>query len=63
MKQEMNLTDLQLLHQEKIRKSNKYSALDSVMGIGPITKALLKEFKSLKGIKEASKDDLMTIKI
>ncbi len=48
---------------KKIRKSNKYSALDSIKGIGPITKkALLKEFKSLKGIKEASKDDLMTIK-
>ena len=32
-------------------------------GIGPITKkALLKEFKSLKAIREASKDDLMTIK-
>ena len=48
---------------KKIRKSNKYSALDSIMGIGPVTKkALLKRFKSLKGIKEASKDDLMTIK-
>ena len=48
---------------KKIRKSNKYSALDSVKGIGPVTKkALLKRFKSLKGIKEASKDDLMTIK-
>jgi excinuclease ABC subunit C len=48
---------------KKIRKSNKYSILDSVKGIGPTTKkALLKEFKSLKGIKEASKDDLMTIK-
>ena len=60
----MNLIDLQLLHQEKkIRKSNKYSALDSVMGIGPVTKkALLKKFKSVKGIKEASKSDLMTIK-
>ena len=41
----MNLIDLQLLHQEKkIRKSNKYSALDSIMGIGPVTKkALLKK--------------------
>ena len=48
---------------KKIRKSNKYSALDSVKGIGPITKkALLKKFKSLKGIKKASKGDLMTIK-
>jgi len=48
---------------KKIRKSNKYSSLDSVRGIGPITKkALLKKFKSLKGVKEASKDDLMTIK-
>ena len=52
------------MHQEKkYEKSNKYSVLDSVKGIGPVTKkALLKEFKSLKGIKEASKDDLMTIK-
>ena len=34
------------------------------MGIVPVTKkALLKKFKSLKAIiKEASKDDLMTIK-
>jgi excinuclease ABC subunit C len=48
---------------KKIRKKNKYSALDSVKGIGPITKkALLKKFKSLKGIKKASKGDLMTIK-
>jgi len=48
---------------KKIRKSNKYSALDSVRGIGPITKrSLLKKFKSLKGIKEASKPELMTIK-
>ena len=37
--------------------------MDSVKGIGPITKkALLKKFKSLKGIKKASKVDLMTIK-
>ena len=48
---------------KKISKTNKYSALDSVRGIGPITKkALLKKFKSLKAIKKASKDDLMTIK-
>jgi len=48
---------------KKIRKSNKYSALDSVRGIGPIIKrSLLKKFKSLKGIKEASKSELMTIK-
>ena len=48
---------------KRIRKTNKYSALDSVKGIGPITKkALLKKFKSLKAIKEASKEDLMTIK-
>ena len=37
--------------------------MDSVRGIGPITKkALLKKFKSLKAIKKASKDDSMTIK-
>ena len=48
---------------KKIRKTNKYSSLDSVRGIGPITKkALLKKFRGLKGIKEATKDDLMTIK-
>ena len=48
---------------KKIRKINKYSSLDSVKGIGPITKkALLKKFKSLKAMKKASKDDLMTIK-
>ena len=48
---------------KKIRRSNKYSALDSIRGIGPITKkALLKEFKSLKAIKNASMHDLMTIK-
>ena len=48
---------------KKIRRINKYSSLDSVKGIGPITKkALLKKFKSLKAMKKASKDDLMTIK-
>ena len=48
---------------KKMRKSNKFSSLDSVRGIGPITKrALLKKFKSLKGIKDASKSELMTIK-
>ena len=48
---------------KKMRKSNKYSSLDSVRGIGPITKrALLKKFKSLKAIKDASKSELMTIK-
>ena len=46
-----------------MRKSNKYSTLDLVKGIGPVTKkALLKKFKSLKAIKQASKEDLMTIK-
>ena len=35
------------------------SALDSIPGIGEkTTKALLNEFKSLKGIKEASFEDL-----
>tara|TARA_B100001093_G_C26278304_1_gene779967 strand:- start:46 stop:636 length:591 start_codon:yes stop_codon:yes gene_type:complete len=48
---------------KKIRKINKYSVLDSIKGIGPVTKkTLLKKFKSLKAIKEASTFDLMTIK-
>ena len=48
---------------KKIRKTNKYSALDKVKGIGPITKKkLLKKFKSLKKIKEASNEELMTLK-
>ena len=48
---------------KKIRKTNKYSALDKVKGIGPITKKkLLKKFKSLKKIKEASNEELMTVK-
>ena len=48
---------------KKIRQTNKYSALDKVKGIGPITKKkLLKKFKSLKKIKEASNEELMTLK-
>ena len=48
---------------KKIRKTNKYSALDKVKGIGPITKKkLLKKFKSLKKIKGASNEELMTLK-
>ena len=59
----MNRIDLPLRHQEKKRKTNKYSALDKVKGIGPITKKkLLKKFKSLKKIKEASNEELMTLK-
>ena len=47
----------------KNQLSYKYSALDKVKGIGPITKKkLLKKFKSLKKIKEASNEELMTLK-
>ena len=46
---------------KKIRKTNNYSILDSIKGIGPVTKKnLLRKFKSLKAIKEASIGELMT---
>ena len=48
---------------KKIRKTNIYSILDSIKGIGPVTKKnLLRKFKSLKAIKEASIGELMTLK-
>ena len=48
---------------KKIRKTNNYSILDSIKGIGPVTKKnLLRKFKSLKAIKEASIGELMTLK-
>ena len=48
---------------KKINKSNKLSALDEIKGIGPATKkSLLRKFKSLKNIKAASVDELMTLK-
>ena len=47
---------------KKIRGVNK-SFLDDIFGIGPITKSkLLKKFKSIKGIKNSSIEELMTIK-
>jgi excinuclease ABC subunit C len=46
-------------HRRKRSKGTLVSALDSIPGIGEkTTKALLNEFKSLKGIKEASFEDL-----
>lgn len=46
-------------HRSKRSKGALVSALDSIPGIGEkTTKALLNEFKSLKGIKEASFEDL-----
>lgn len=48
---------------KKISKLNKLSSLDKIKGIGPITKKnLLRKFKSLKNIKAASVDELMTLK-
>ena len=46
----------------KKRKSVKKSFLDDIKGIGPKTKSrLLKKFKSIKSIKTATVDELMTI--
>ena len=48
---------------KKLMKKNKYSSLDKVRGVGPVTKTqLLKKYKSLKNIKNAPIEDLMTIK-
>ncbi len=48
---------------KKKRKTISKSELDSINGIGPVLKKrLLKKFKSLKNIKEASLVDLMTVK-
>ena len=48
---------------KKKRKTISKSELDSINGIGPVLKKrLLKKFKSLKNIKEASSVDLMTVK-
>ena len=47
---------------KKKRKTISKSELDSINGIGPVLKKrLLKKFKSLKNIKEASSVDLMTV--
>ncbi|MBQ9641404.1 MAG: excinuclease ABC subunit UvrC [Bacteroidaceae bacterium] len=49
-------------HREKRSKSQTKSELDSIKGIGPASKKLLlKEFKSLKRIKEASTEDLAKV--
>jgi len=48
-------------HQKLRSKGNIASALDSVPGIGPKRKkALLKRFGSVKGIKEATQEELLT---
>ena len=48
---------------KKIRKFVTKSELDNVDGIGKILKArLLKKFKSIKNIKTAPKNELMTVK-
>jgi len=49
-------------HREKRSKHQIKSALDDIRGIGPATKAaLLKHFKSVKRIKEASPDELAAV--
>ncbi len=50
-------------HRNRRSKAGLASTLDAVPGIGPIKrKKLLARFGSLEGIKEASMEDLMTIK-
>ena len=49
-------------HRKQRSKGQVHSALDDVPGIGPATRtALLKQFKSLKRIREASEQDLATV--
>jgi excinuclease ABC subunit C len=49
-------------HQRLRHKESIISALDSIPGIGPKRKkALLKKFGSMRGIKEASTDELATV--
>lgn len=49
-------------HRDKRSKSQVQSELDTIAGIGPKTKeALLKHFKSIKRIKEASADELSSL--
>ncbi|MDO4497317.1 MAG: excinuclease ABC subunit UvrC [Bacteroidales bacterium] len=49
-------------HRDKRSKSQVHSELDDIKGIGPKTKQdLLKSFKSIKRIREASFDDLVTV--
>lgn len=50
-------------HQRLRQKEGMISALDTILGVGPKRKkALLKKFGSLQGIKEASADELATVK-
>ncbi|MBP5716449.1 MAG: excinuclease ABC subunit C [Bacteroidales bacterium] len=49
-------------HRQKRSKSQVHSELDDIKGIGPKTKQdLLREFKSLKRIREASANDLAAV--
>ena len=49
-------------HRQQRGKSQLHSVLDEISGVGPKTKELLlKHFKSLKRIREASLDDLVAI--
>ena len=49
-------------HRKQRSKGQVHSALDDVPGIGPATRtALLKQFKSLKRIREASEQDLAAV--
>ena len=49
-------------HRKQRGKSQIHSALDDIAGVGPKTKELLlKQFKSLKRVREASADDLAMV--
>ena len=49
-------------HRDKRSKHALHSELDDIKGIGPKTKdALLKAFKSVKRMKEASREDLIKV--
>lgn len=49
-------------HRDKRSKSALHSALDDIKGIGPATRnALLKHFKSVKRIKEATQEELANV--
>ena len=49
-------------HRERRAKATVHSKLDDVPGIGPVRrKALIKRFGSVKGIREASVEDIATV--
>ncbi|MDE5848915.1 MAG: excinuclease ABC subunit UvrC [Muribaculaceae bacterium] len=49
-------------HRDRRSKGQTVSELDSIKGVGPATKtALIKHFKSVKRIKEASLDDIVEV--